>query len=265
MSDEPIPDARPDYANRLRFDCETAFADELAATGIFRRNEMLALPDDDTVRRSLLTTHLRLSEGMAPEIYRCSEMAARALGLAKSVEIYQAAGEENAANHTCEGVVFVSLQGRLISSLDEGSFLALFGHEFGHHIAHTSPFVGTTRLAAIRFGSSIACDASLSSDLRVLGSRVAMAKEITADRIGAIAAGGIDGAVRLMMAIVTGLPAERLCNDIPAYLGVTSWCPSFTPTNRRRDAGCRRRGLGRSRRSDRRCLRHPRRRGSSRQ
>jgi hypothetical protein len=218
MSNEPCPGARPDFAHRLRFDCETAFADELAATGIFRKNEMLTLPDDDTVRRSLLTTHLRLSEGMAPEIFRWSEMAARALGLAKPVEIYQAAGEGNAANHTCEGVVFVSLQGRLISSLDEGSFLALFGHEFGHHIAHTSPFVGTTRLAAIRFGSSIACDASLSSDLRVLGSRVAMAKEITADRFGAIATGGIDGAVRLMMAIVTGLPAERLRNDIPAYL-----------------------------------------------
>lgn len=218
MSDEPFPDMQPDFAHRLRFDCETAFADELAATGIFRRTEMTTLPDDETVRRSLLTTHLRLSEGMAPEIFRWSEMAAQALGLTKPVEIYQAAGEENAANHTCESVVFVSLQGRLISSLDEGSFLALFGHEFGHHIAHTSPFVGTSRLAAIRFGSSIACDPSLSPDLRVLGSRVAMAKEITADRFGAIAAGGIDGAVRLMMAIVTGLPAERLRNDIPAYL-----------------------------------------------
>ncbi len=155
---------------------------------------------------------------MAPEIFRWSEMAARALGLAKPVEIYQAAGEDNATNHTCESVVFVSLQGRLISSLDEGSFLALFGHEYGHHIAHTSPFVGTTRLAAIRFGSSIACDPSLSSDLRVLGSRVAMAKEITADRFGVIAAGGIDGAVRLMMSIITGLPAERLTKDIHAYL-----------------------------------------------
>lgn len=218
MSEPPDLVQSPVLNDRLRFDCEIAFADELAATGIFKRNEMLTLPDDDTVRRTLLTTHLRLSEGMAPEIFRWSERAARALGLAKPVEIYQAAGEENAANHTCESVVFVSLQGRLVSSLDEGSFLALFGHEFGHHIAHTSPFIGTTRLAAIRFGSSIACDAGLSSDLRVLGSRVAMAMEITADRFGAIAAGGIDGAVRLMMAIVTGLPAERLRNDIPAYL-----------------------------------------------
>ncbi len=218
MIDAPLSNVLPDLAERLRFDCETNFADELVATGIFRRMELLALPDEDTVRRSLLTSHLRLSAGMAPEIFRWAEMASSALGLAKPVEIYQAAGEENAANHTCASVVFVSLQGRLISSLDEGSFLALFGHEFGHHMAHTSPFAGTARLTAIRLGSSIACDVSLSSDLRLLGSRVAMAKEITADRFGAIAGGGIDSAVRLLMAIVTGLPAERLRNDIPAYL-----------------------------------------------
>ncbi|WP_035610602.1 AAA domain-containing protein [Haloferula sp. BvORR071] len=209
----PAPDPE-----RLRFSGEVAFADALAGTGFFPRAAVPVLPDADQIRRGLLTGHLRLSENMAPEIFAWSARAVAALGLTKPVELYQAAGDENAANHICADVVFVSLQGRLISSLDEGSFLALLGHEFGHHLAHTDSFAGTPRLAAIRHAAAIARDTGLPLEARVLGSRVSMAMEFTADRFGAIAAGSIEGPIRLLMAIVTGLPAERLGHDVPTYL-----------------------------------------------
>ncbi|WP_367870743.1 AAA domain-containing protein [Luteolibacter sp. Populi] len=203
---------------RLRFSGEIAFADALAGTAFFSNATAPVLPDADQIRRSLLTGHLRLSENMAPEIFAWSARASGALGLTKPVELYQSAGDENAANHICADTVFVSLQGKLISSLDEGSFLALLGHEFGHHLAHTNSFAGTPRLMAIRHASAIARDASLPLEARVFGSRVSMAKEFTADRFGAVAAGGVEGPVRLLMSIVTGLPAERLTHDVPAYL-----------------------------------------------
>lgn len=213
----PTPSS-PSTADRLRFSSEIAHADALVATGILSHVGSLDLPDADQVRRALLASHIRLSANVAPEIFNWSARAATALGLAKPIEIYQAAGEENAANHTCEEVVFVSLQGRLVSSLDEGSFLALLGHEFGHHLAHTAPFSGTPRLHAIRLASGILQDASLPLGIRVLGSRVSMAKEFTADRFGAVAAAAIEGPIRLLMSIVTGLPAERLTHDVPSYL-----------------------------------------------
>jgi hypothetical protein len=205
-------------SDRLRFSSELAFSDALISTGIFTHANLPALPDADHVRRQLLTGHIRLSENMAPEIFGWSSRAATALGLAKPVEIYQAAGDGNAANHTCAEVVFVSLQGKLVSSLDEETFLALLGHEFGHHLAHTDSFAGTPRLAAIHHATGIARDPSLPTPIRVLGSRVSMAMEFTADRFGALAAGSTDGPLRLLMAIVTGLPAERLSHDVPAYL-----------------------------------------------
>ena len=203
---------------RLRFPAELRFADSLAATGILNNLPCVSLPDADRIRRHLLTTHIRLSESMAPEIFRWSNHAASALGLTKPIEIYQAAGEENAANLTCLETVFVSLQGSLISSLDESSFHALLGHEFGHHLAHTAPFSGTPRLAAIRHSSHLALDPETPLHFRVLASRVSMAKEFTADRFGAVAAASVDGPVRLLMAIVTGLPASRLAHDVPSYL-----------------------------------------------
>jgi AAA domain/REase_MTES_1575/Protein of unknown function (DUF4011) len=203
---------------RLRFPAELRFADSLAAAGILNHTLQQDLPDADRIRRHLLTTHIRLSDSMAPEIFRWSNHAAKALGLTKPIEIYQAAGEENAANHTCVDTVFVSLRGSLVSSLDEASFHALLGHEFGHHLAHTAPFAGTLRLMAIRHSAHLAADPGAPLKIRVLASRVSMAKEFTADRFGAVAAASVDGPVRLLMAIVTGLPASRLANDVPSYL-----------------------------------------------
>lgn len=155
---------------------------------------------------------------MAPEVFTCAKRAIVSLDLKSPVEIYQAAGDENAANWTCSGVAFISLQGKMVSLLDEESFVALFGHEFGHHLAHTDSFAGTPRQHAIHIAARAAYDGGLPTRIRILASRLAMANEFTADRFAALATGSLDGPLRLLMTVVTGLPSERLKVDGHSYL-----------------------------------------------
>ncbi|MCC6158356.1 MAG: DUF4011 domain-containing protein [Deltaproteobacteria bacterium] len=205
---------------RFRFRGEPVFADSLLATGIFNSGGAVNLEkhDSERIRRRLLTTHVKLSENMAPDVFEYAKSAAGALGLDRAIEIYQASGEARAANFICPDVVFISLQGQWSTLLDRGSFIALFGHEFGHHLAHTNAFAQTKRRLAMDFASAIAWDHRLPDSVRVLASRVSMAMEFTADRFAALATGSLDDPIRLMMAMVTGLPAERLAGDAPAYI-----------------------------------------------
>lgn len=123
----------------FRFQPETAYADALTQTSLIQKlsAEFADLPTADRVRRKLLAGHVRLSENMAPDVFSYSRHATEALRMTTPVEIYQAAGEGNAANWTCAEVCFIALQGNMISLLDRESFIALLGHEFGHHLAHT--------------------------------------------------------------------------------------------------------------------------------
>jgi hypothetical protein len=155
---------------------------------------------------------------MAPDVFAHSRHATAGLRMNSPVEIYQAAGEGNAANWTCAEVCFIALQGNMISLLDRESFIALFGHEFGHHLAHTTGIEKKEHLIALQVAATIAHDSQLDTKVRVLASRVAMGMEFTADRYAAVAAGGLDGPLRMMMTVVTGLPAERLKADSECYL-----------------------------------------------
>lgn len=203
----------------IRFSRESNYVEALVSTNLFQSfPESGALPSADRVRRKLLTGHVRLSENMAPDVFTYAHQAAQTLGLTCPVEIYQAAGEGNAANWTCAEVCFISLQGNMMAQLDRESFTALLGHEFGHHLAHTDVQGEARHQLALRYAASIVHDANLSPTPRVLASRVAMAMEFTADRYSVVAAGGIDGPLRLMMSVVTGLPAERLKADCGCYL-----------------------------------------------
>ncbi len=205
---------------RIRFSRELTFADQLASK-VFppdREATPSERPSADRVRRRLLTTHIKLSANMAPEVFDYARQAATALGLTKPVEIYQAAGEENAANWLCSEVVFISVQGAMTSLLDRESFTALLGHEFGHHLAHTDSFAGTARQLALDCAVGVAYDSQAPEELRIVASRLAMAREFTADRFAALATGSLDGPLRLLMTVVTGLPSERLKADGEAYL-----------------------------------------------
>lgn len=75
---------QPADIERIRFSRELAFADDLAARAFpadDRGEVSRELPSAERVRRRLLTTHLKLSENMAPEVFDYARQTASALGL----------------------------------------------------------------------------------------------------------------------------------------------------------------------------------------
>jgi len=166
--------------------------------------------DPARVRRTLMAHSLLLSEGMAPEPYRVARALAERFGIVAPIEIYQAAGAENAIMHTVRSPVLIEVQGRMLSLLDDDALAALLGHELGHYLAHgdDNPQRGPT-LAAM----AILHGGSAPDELVAAAQRLSMAQELTADRIGLVACSGLDAALRLEMVTVTGLAAETLTWD----------------------------------------------------
>lgn len=199
----------------IRFRGESDYADTLRQLpGVDALTAKIS-HDPARVRRTLMARSLLLSEGMAPNLYRVARELATRFGIDAPVEIYQAAGAENAAMHSVRSPVLMEVQGRMLSLLDDDTLAALLGHELGHYLAHgeDNPHRGPTLAAmAILHGSSV------SEALMAAAQRLSMAQELTADRIGLLACSGLDAALRLEMVAVTGLAAETLTWDTDAYL-----------------------------------------------
>ena len=171
--------------------------------------------DPTRVRRTLMARTLLLSEGMAPGPYRVARELATRLGITEPIEIYQAAGAENAVMHTVPSPVLIEVQGRMLSLLDDDTLAALLGHELGHYLAHgdDNPQRGPALASMVILHSTDAPE-----NLFGAAQRMSMACELTADRVGLIACTGLDAALRLEMVTVTGLAAETLTWDTTAYL-----------------------------------------------
>jgi len=171
--------------------------------------------DSSIIRRRLLAGAVRLTPTMAPTAYVQAGTAAKALGVVRELEVYQSGGRENAALHFSESPVVLEIQGRLLTLVDDGSGVALFGHELGHYLAH-GPWteVGSRQVVAIILAERGLLDAGQVELVR----RLVVAREITADRFGLLACRDLDAALRLEMIATTGLSGESLTWDTGAYL-----------------------------------------------
>ena len=90
-----------------------------------------------------------------------------------------------------------------------------------HILSQEGSFAGTARQLAIDCAVGIADDPQAPDEIRVAASRLAMAREFTADRFAALATASLDGPLRLMMTVVTGLPSERLKADSEAFYALS--------------------------------------------
>jgi len=207
---------RPLDIERLRVSLERELCAQLEKDRAFQRiREIVAIPDAKTIRRRLMASALLLTEGMAPEIHQHAHEAMRALGVDKPIEIYQANGRENAAMHAVEEPVLLEIQGRLLTLLDRGAAIAVFGHELGHFLAHGP---GTELGKVGRLAAAIADSDGVELHLKRACSALSMAKELTADRFALLACGDLDALLRLEMIATTGLPGSALTWDTTAYL-----------------------------------------------
>lgn len=197
----------------VRFEGERRYAEEL--NSVIDNLAEIAPPQGERVRRQLMSRSLLLSEGMAPHAYAAARYCAEIFGVTVPIEVFQAAGAENAAMHFCTDPALLEIQGRMLALLDEAGLRAIMGHELGHFLAHgpNNPAGSVALVAQILAYSEGAPDA-----LVQLARRYSMSKEFTADRFGLLASGSLDAALRLGMVAVTGLPVHDLNWDTQAYL-----------------------------------------------
>ncbi|MFT5585253.1 MAG: RecA/RadA recombinase [Cognaticolwellia sp.] len=172
-------------------------------------------PEVSRVKRNLMARSLLLTQGMAPKIWAAAAQAAELLGVTEPIEIYQAAGAENAAIHLVESPVFLEIRGRLVSLLDDQGTISVFGHELGHYLAHGqgSPNAELGPVASLALSHS-----GTPEHAQERASRFAMAREITADRFGLLACQDLEAALRVEMVLTTGLATDELQWDTKAYL-----------------------------------------------
>lgn len=200
----------------VRFALERELVTTATALPDFAKLREAVVPSDPTaIRRRLLAAALRLTPTMAPSAYQQADEARRVLGIVGELELYQSSGQENAALHLAKTPILLEIQGRMLSLLDPDAGVALFGHELGHYLAH-GPWteLGGTQVAAI----AIAERGLLGGADRDLVRRMIVAREVTADRVGMLAAQDLDAALRLDMIATTGLSGDALTWDTAAYL-----------------------------------------------
>lgn len=167
------------------------------------------------VRRELLAQAMRLSPSMAPDLHRIGHEVSAVLGIDTPIELYQAAGAENAVMHLVRSPMLMEVQGRLLSLLDDDALRALLGHEMGHYLAHgDADGSGADRITARMLLRMPDTPAAVLAGARIHS----LACELTADRFALLACQDLHAALRLEMICTTGLSGDVISWDTHAYL-----------------------------------------------
>ncbi|MEN0067167.1 MAG: DUF4011 domain-containing protein, partial [Myxococcota bacterium] len=209
----------PIEADRIRFSGEATAASQLRANpwlqDLIVAAQARGRTDPARIRRRLQASAVRLTEGMAADVWKAARLAAERLGVDVDLEIHQASGAENPAIHLIESPALLEVRGRLLTLLDAPSTVAALGHEVGHYLAHGPNFPDAT----LGLVAKAALDLPDAPDhaLRA-ASTLTLAREITADRFGLLACRDLPAALRLEMAATTGLATSSLTWDTTAYL-----------------------------------------------
>ena len=184
------------------------FADWLCKNenGVWDWFSMRKLQDDqDTETRDLLLKQTyRLSRETHGTVYNCCETAMAKLGVEAPVTLYQAGdGAMNAALFFIPGEVHIVLYGPVLEKLSEVELIALFGHEVSHYL------LWTLRDRRYRIAQQIIDDSAQQSASDYALSETArlylLSTEVFADRGAALAAGGAEPAIAVLLKVMTGL------------------------------------------------------------
>jgi len=175
-------------------------------TGVWDWFAMRKLQDDqDTDTRDLLLKETyRLSRETHSTVFDACETAMAKLGVEAPVTLYQAgAGAMNAALFFIPGEVHIVLYGPVLEKLSGIELTALFGHEVSHYLLWTLAD-RRYRIAQQIVDDGVqqsAGDYALSETARLY----LLSTEVFADRGAALAAGGAEPAIAVLLKVMTGL------------------------------------------------------------
>lgn len=164
-----------------------------------------------TLRRRLLSSSVRLSENMSPEIHRIAEECIATLGMKIPLELYVFASPQ--FNAMCfkpeDGRLFVMFASSLLESFTQSELRFVMGHELGHHIyGHHEIPVGYL------LGGKAKPDPRLALEL-FAWSRYA---EISADRAGAHCAQDLESVGRSLFKLASGLTGKTISFNLNDFL-----------------------------------------------
>lgn len=169
-------------------------------------NLKLQEEQNEETRDLLLKQTYRLSRESHRTAYECCEIAMTKLGVEAPVTLYQAGdGAMNAALFFIPGEIHVVLYGPVLDKLSEIELTALFGHEISHYL------LWTLNDRRYRIAQQIIDDSVQQSAgehaLYETARLYLLSTEVFADRGAAIAAGGPEAAIAVLLKVMTGLSA----------------------------------------------------------
>jgi len=164
-----------------------------------------------SLRRKLLSSSVRLSRGMAPEIHKIADECVAILGMEIPLELYVFASPQ--FNAMCfkpeDGRLFVMFASSLLESFTSGELCFVMGHELGHHIyGHHQIPIGYL------LNGNAKPDPRLALEL-FAWSRYA---EISADRAGAHCARDLDSVARSLFKLASGLSGKTISFNLNDFL-----------------------------------------------
>lgn len=177
-----------------------------------RRAAAAAFEDSDQnkVRRQLLSTSVRLTPTLAPELHRMIAVCKEKLELEASFEpyVYPDSQANAAVVKPEDGRVFLLFSSQLLEMFDEDELTYVVGHELGHHKFghHGLPVRAVLKGAKVRPAVAL----QLFS-----WSRFA---EVSADRAGLYCAGSLDAVGRGLFKLASGLRGTKTNLAVDALL-----------------------------------------------
>lgn len=165
-------------------------------------------------RRNLLSSTLRLTRSMSPEIADTVAECKAMLGYESPVEVYVT--PEHQFNATCyrelKGPTVLTLSSRLLEAFTPAELRFVIGHELGHaafdHYGLPMPLTATLEELGIPFVS------------RVVSLKLyawCRSAELSADRIGLLCAGDPEAAASGFFKLASGMASPRVRPDLATF------------------------------------------------
>lgn len=202
-------------ASKIRSQHDQSFYDTLREhRDVIKANEAIDQLKESGykgVRRSLLTTSVRLTRTMAKHVHAIADECAEKLGLELPLELYvYSSPQYNAACFNPEeGRLFIMFSSSLLESFRDRYLCFVMGHEIGHHIyRHHDIPIGYLLNGKIPVSPRLALDL-------FAWSRYA---EISADRAGAFCANSLDAVALSLFRLASGLSTDVIDFNVKDFL-----------------------------------------------
>jgi len=169
------------------------------------------LAEQEGARRQLLSTSVRLTRTMAPELFEVIDTASERIGMDVDLEVYVTASPHfnAAAIRPEQGRTFVMFTSSLLEGFDDRELQFVIGHELAHH-AYDHHKLPVGLLLSKKIGLPPSRVLELFAWQRYA--------EISCDRVGMYCCDGLDPAASALFKLSSGLTGDRVKLHVHEFL-----------------------------------------------